>query len=112
VKNYDFDVTITCRHDGCSEKQKNDAIDEVKGLSKYHTHIINAHITVEKQNSMSKIDIAVHVPGTVLTASTLEHNYQKAFDDSLEKVKIQLKKLRDKTTDHRASSDSIAIETE
>lgn len=101
---YDFDVSITCRHYECIDPFRTVAIEEVKKLSKYHTRIINGDIKFDHQNSNMHVEISLHVPGTIINASESDYTVEKAFDASIEKMKTQLKKIRSKETDHRAST--------
>jgi len=108
AKAYDFDVTVTSRHDVVDEQLKTSAIEEVLKLSKYHTHIIDGAITVEKKNSLYKVDISLRVPGHVFVATEEDYDVSKAIYSSIEKTKTQLMKLKSKIIDHRASSVSAA----
>ena len=103
VQYYEFDVSITCRHEGCDESFKNLAIDQVHSLSRYHSHIIDGNIRVNKENSSYKVEITLRVPGHILKAEHVEYNQMKAFDAAIEKVKIQLKKQKDKEIKHRVT---------
>ncbi len=100
-KIYDFDVSFTCRHDESTEQFKEQAIEEVLKLSKYHNHIINGDITIDRQNSNVKAEVLIHIPGHTLRASDQDFDAGKAFDSAVEKAKKQLKKLKDKISDHR-----------
>ena len=103
TNNYDFDVTVTCRHKECGESFRTIAVEEVLKLSKYHSHIINGDVTINHQNSNMEVEVLIHVPGNVINASESGYTLEKALDASIEKVKIQLKKIRSKETDHRIS---------
>jgi ribosomal subunit interface protein len=101
VKAYDFDVTITCRHNDCDQKLKDSIIHEMLKLSRYHTHIIDGSVVIDKKNSSIKVEVSVRVPGLTITAANEDFNQAKALDTAVEKVKRQLKKLKSKVVDHR-----------
>jgi ribosomal subunit interface protein len=103
VKAYDFDLTFTCRHDECDEQFKEMAIGQILKLSKYHKHIIDGDITIDKQNSSFRVEIFLRVPGHTFRAAHVDYKQVKALDSAIEKVKAQLKKLKSKVVDHRAS---------
>jgi len=101
TKVYDFDVTVTTRHEDCNEQFKENAIEEVLKLSKYHSHIIDGDITIDKQNSSYRVEISLHIPGHTFIATNQDYNLTKALDATINKTKIQLKKLKSKIIDHR-----------
>ena len=100
-KVYDFDVSFTCRHEENVENFKELAINQVLKLSRYHKHIVGCDIKIDKQNTSFTSEILLHVPGHTLRAEHKDFNQIKAFDASIEKVKVQLKKLKSKVVDHR-----------
>ena len=104
-----FDVTITCRHDDLSEIYKESIRDRLQKLSRFHSHIVNASVMSDKQNSGYKVEISLHVPGSVITAVNEDYNQKKALDSAYDKVKSQLKKLKSKIVDHRTSQSSAVV---
>jgi len=100
---YDFPVSFKCIHEECDDLFKTAAVDEVKKLSKYHTHIIDGTVIIDKKNPSVKVEVSIHVPGAVITASHEDYNRVIALDAAVEKTKTQIKKLRSKVVDHRVS---------
>ena len=94
--NYDFNVSITCRHEECNFDFKESIKKQIQKLSKYYSHIIDSTVIIDKQNSSFKVEISLKVPGLVITAKHEDYDRIKALDTSFEKVKIQLKKLKSK----------------
>ena len=111
VKPYDFDVSLTCRHDEFDEQFKEIALDQVHKLSKYHTHIIDGNITIDRQNTSFKVEISIRVPGHTLRATNVGFNQIKALDTAIEKTKVQLKKLKSKIIDHRITFPQQEVES-
>lgn len=103
VKTYEFDVTLTCRNNECDGQTREDAQDQIHKLSKYHTHIIDGNIMIDKQNSSFKVEVSLRVPGHTLIATDVNYSRLKALDAAIEKTKVQLKKLKSKVIDHRAN---------
>ena len=100
-KNFDFNVTITSRNEGFGEGHKEKITKQLKKLKKYYSHIVDANVILDKQNSSFKVEISLHVPGLVITSRNEDFDKIKAIDTALEKVKTQLKKLKSKVVDHR-----------
>ena len=110
-KNFDFNVTITSRNEGFGEGHKEKITRQLKKLKKYYSHIIDANVILDKQNSSFKVDISLQVPGLVITSRNEDFDQIKAIDNALEKVKTQLKKLKSKVVDHRiAQTTHVVIE--
>ena len=101
--NLDFNVSITFRHEECDINLKESINNQIQKLSKYYSHIVDANIIIDKQNSIFKVEISLKVPGLVITAKHEDYDRTKALDIALEKVKKQLKKLKSKVVDHRVS---------
>ena len=100
-KRYDFDVTVTSRHEDCSPQHKEEIIEKTLKLSKYYSHIVESNVILDKQNSNFRVEITVQVPKLVISAKHEDHDRVKAFDTTYEKVKTQIKKLKSKIVDHR-----------
>ena len=100
-KNFDFNVTITTRNEEFGEGHKEKITRQLKKLKKQFSHIIDANVILDKQNSSYKVDISLQVPGLVITSRNEDFDKIKAIDNALEKVKTQLKKLKSKVVDHR-----------
>lgn len=107
-----FNVAITCRHEEFGDGFKELIQRQLHKLSKFHSNIIDATVTIDKQNSNFRVEILLHVPGSVITAAYEDYNHIKAFDSAIEKVKTQIKKLKSKVIDHRISVPLIVAETE
>ncbi len=101
TKVYDFDVAMTCRHDECSDEYKQSLVDEVLRLSKYHTHIIDGYITLDRQNTSYRAEISLRIPGHTLISSNDDYKMDKAFVGAFDKMKAQLQKIKSKIVDHR-----------
>ena len=110
--NENFDVTITSRHEEIREDIKKSLTEQLWKLSKFHSHIIDAGIILDKRNSSLKVDITLRVPGAVITATEEGYKDKIILDSALEKIKTQLKKLKSKVADHRAIPISAIAESD
>ena len=99
--NGDFSVAITSRHEELEEETKNKIIEQIKKLSRFHSHIIKAAVTIDRKNTVYKTEISLHVPGTVVMSSSEDFNLKKSYDSAYDKIETQIKKIRDKITEHR-----------
>lgn len=111
-KTYEYDVQITSRHDSCDQYIKDSIVKQMHKLSKFHSHIIDGNVIIDKQNSYIKVEVSVRVPGLTITATDEDYNHTKAVDSAIEKAKTQIKKLRSKVVDHRPATPQLVMETE
>ncbi len=104
TKSYDFDVTITGRHEELEKDLKNNVIEQMLKLSKFYSHIIDGNVIIDRNNSFVKVEVSVRVPGSTITAVHEDYNQIKAIDAAIDKAKTQIKKLKSKVVDHRGPS--------
>ena len=108
----DFNVSITCRHEDFSDGFKKSINNQLQKLSKFYSNIIDANVIIDKQNTSFRVEISLHVPGLVITATDEDYNHKKAIDSAINKVERQIKKLKSKVVDHRASPPATVVKVE
>lgn len=107
-----FPIQITSRHEDVNDNFRTYMQERLSKLGKYYPNILDARVIVDKQNNaLYRVDISLQVPGTFINAKENDYEYPKAFEAALEKVKSQLKKLRDRMVDHKAIPYSGQTET-
>ncbi|MFC1512272.1 ribosome hibernation-promoting factor, HPF/YfiA family [Candidatus Latescibacterota bacterium] len=110
TRNEDFSVQITTLHDDLTEPYKESIRVQLQKLSRYYPTIIDAKVIINRQNSSYRVDVSLQVPGCIITGKHEDFDLSKAVDTSINKVKVQVKKLRDKIVDHKAQPKSAQIE--
>jgi len=108
----DFNVSITCRHEEFTDGFKKSINNQLQKLSKFYSNIIKANVIIDKQNTSFRVEISLHVPGSVITATDEDYNHKKAIDSTIEKVESQIKKLKSKVVDHKALPLTAVVEVE
>ena len=111
-KAYEFDVTITCRHEECHPDFRDVIVGSIQKLSRFHHHIIDSDVTLDKQGNENKVEIILNIPGHQVTAVAKDFTQTKAFDTALEKAKTQIKKIKSKISKHRAPAAEIEVSVE
>ena len=112
TKAYDFDVTITGRHEELEKEFKDNVIEQMLKLTKFHSHILDGNVIIDRNNSFVKVEVKLRVPGSTITAVDKNYNQIKAIDAAIDKAKTQLKKLKSKIVDHRGPSPSPITESD
>ena len=108
----DFPITITARHEDISDALKTDVQDQIQKLSKYNPNIMDAKLIVDRQHTSFRVDLSIQVPGAFITGKNEDYDLEKALDAAIEKVKIQVKRLRDRVVDHKARPTAERFEVE
>jgi putative sigma-54 modulation protein len=98
-------VTFQTVHFTADQKLKDYISDKLQKLEKFYPKIIQSTVYLKLENSGQVkdkiIEIKMNVPGSTLIASNTDKTFEASFDDALESVKRQLKKLNDKVQETR-----------
>ena len=93
-------VTFQTVHFTADQKLKDFISDKLQKLEKVYPKIIQSTVYLKLENSGQVkdkvIEIKMTVPGSTLMASNTEKTFEASFDEALENIKRQLKKLNDK----------------
>ncbi|MEA1973238.1 MAG: ribosome-associated translation inhibitor RaiA [Candidatus Cloacimonadota bacterium] len=94
-------LTITARHFDLTNAIKDHIEESCEKLTKYFNQIINLHVTLGLQKDLNTVEISLHASHYNLQSSAEEHDMYLAIDKAIDKSERQLKKLKDKITDHQ-----------
>ena len=98
-------VTFQTVHFTADQKLKDYISDKLQKLVKFYPKIIQATVYLKLENSGQVkdkvIEIKMNVPGNTLIATNSDKTFEASFDDGLENIKRQLKKLNDKAQEAR-----------
>lgn len=93
-------VTFQAVHFTADQKLKDYIEDKLQKLVKFYPKIIQAVVYLKLENSGQIkdkiIELKMNVPGSTLIATNSDKHFESAFDDVLDNIKRQLKKLNDK----------------
>lgn len=93
-------VTFQTVHFTADQKLKDYISDKLQKLEKFYPKIIQSTVYLKLENSGQVkdkvIEIKMTVPGSTLMSSNTEKTFEASFDEALENIKRQLKKLNDK----------------
>ncbi len=97
-------ITITARHFDLTNPIRDYVESSCEKLSKYFDHIIHIHMTLSLENSRNIVETSLHASKFNLQSVSEEMDMYLAIDNAIDKMEIQLKKLKDKVTDHQKKS--------
>jgi putative sigma-54 modulation protein len=70
-------------------------------LKKYFDQIITIHVTLALENNRNLCELSLHAGRFGLQATAEEMDMYLSIDNALDKMEAQIKKLKDRVTDHQ-----------
>lgn len=94
-------VTFQAVHFTADQKLKDYISDKLQKLEKFYPKILQVTVYLKLENSGQVkdkvLEVKLNVPGSTLIATNADKSFEASFDDALDNIKRQLKKLNDKT---------------
>ncbi|HPY95720.1 MAG TPA: ribosome-associated translation inhibitor RaiA [Candidatus Cloacimonadota bacterium] len=97
-------ITITARHFELTKAIRTYVEDACEKLTRYFDQIINVHMTLTLENSRNIVDMSLHAARFNLQSQATQMDMYLAIDEAIENMEAQVKKLKDKVTDHQKRS--------
>lgn len=79
-------------------------------LERHFDHVTDNHVVLSVEKLRHKAEATMHISGGTIFADAVEENMYAAIDALVDKLDRQLKKHKEKITDHHRSEGSIARE--
>jgi putative sigma-54 modulation protein len=93
-------VTFQAVHFTADQKLKDYINDKLQKLVKFYPKILQATVYLKLENAGQVkdkiIEVKMNVPGSTLIATNSDKTFEASFDDALESIKRQLKKVNDR----------------
>jgi len=97
-------ITITARHFELTNAIRDYVEQSCEKLSRYFDQILNIHLTLSYENSRNIVEMSLHASKFNINSESEEMDMYIALDSAIEKMETQIKKLKDKVTDHQKKS--------
>jgi putative sigma-54 modulation protein len=94
-------ITITARHFDLTKAIREHVEEACEKLVKYFDQIINLHLTLSLEHGRNTVEVQLHASHFSLTSEDEQHDMYLAIDNAIEKMESQIKKLKDRVTDHQ-----------
>ena len=94
-------ITITARHFDLTKAIRSSIEDSCEKLTRYFDQIVNIHITLDLENSRNIVDVSLHASKFNLQAKAEAMDMYVAINEAIDNMEAQIKKLKDKVTDHQ-----------
>lgn len=94
-------ITITARHFELTKAIRDYVENSCLKVKRYFDHIITVHVTLALENSRNICEISLHASKFSLQSEAEEMDMYLSIDNAIDKMENQIKKLKDKVTDHQ-----------
>ena len=94
-------ITITARHFELTRAIRDYVENACLKIKRYFDHIITLHITLALENNRNICEVSLHASRFNLQSEAEEMDMYLSIDTALDKIEAQIKKLKDRVTDHQ-----------
>jgi ribosome hibernation promoting factor len=100
-------LDVTGRHVDITDSLKSYVENKFQKLERHFEHINNTHVILSVEKERQKAEATVHVNRGNLFADDEQEDMYAAIDGLIDKLDRQLKKHKEKLTDHRRGENSL-----
>jgi putative sigma-54 modulation protein len=104
-----MNVTITARHFELTDEEKGFIEERVKGLSRYYSRIIEAHVTVKGERHRIRAEIKVNINNNVFFSETESTDIRQSVEKVVQKLERQIKKHKGRFRKRTMDKEELAI---
>ncbi len=97
-------ITITARHFELTKAIRDHVETACLKLKKYFDQIITIHVTLAWENNRNLCEMSLHASKFGLQSQSEEVDMYLAIDNTIDKMEAQIKKLKDRITNHQKRS--------
>lgn len=94
-------TNVTARHFKAWPELNEAVIDAANGFTKYNESITRTDIILSEENGKF-VEFTVHVNGHTFHGEATGDDFDKAIHGASDKIVVQLRKLKEKLTNHKA----------
>ncbi|MEN8107205.1 MAG: ribosome-associated translation inhibitor RaiA [Pseudomonadota bacterium] len=100
-------IDLTGHHVDVTEPLRDYVNSKMERLERHFDHVTNIHVILSVEKLRHKAEATMHVSGGKLFADATEEDMYAAIDSLTDKLDRQVKKHKEKMTDHHRSEGSI-----
>lgn len=95
-------LTITGHHIEVTAALKNKVKSKLSKLERHFDHLTDVHCILTVEKLQHKAEATVHLTGGTIHADAIDEDMYAAVDSLVDKLSRQVKKHKEKLTDHHA----------
>lgn len=93
-------LNLSGHHVNISPALRNYVTTKLRRLERHYDHVTNAHVVLTVEKLTKKAEATVHVSGGQLFADSKKDDMYAAIDGLVDKLDRQIKRHKEKVTDH------------
>lgn len=102
-----YRVEIVGRHVQVTEAMKNYALEKISKIERFHPHVLDVHVVMDIQKLEHSVSIVIHFSHTKIKVHASSNDMYTSVDKAVDKLRMLLRRWKDKIQDHHAKSRSI-----
>ena len=102
-----MNINLTGHHVDITEPLRDYVNSKFDRLERHFDHVTDVHVVLGVEKLRHKAEATMHLSGSTLFADSIEEDMYAAIDGLVDKLDRQVKKHKEKLTDHHRSEGSI-----
>ena len=102
-----MDVRVTSRHCSISDTLRRRASDRLEGLQRFEPTLSAADVRFASDHGSALAEVRLLCRGSTLQASAAADSFHAAFESAAERAERQLRRHRERVTDHKAAAAAV-----
>jgi putative sigma-54 modulation protein len=94
-------LNVTGHHIDMTDSLQNYVKDKMERLERHFDNVTNVHVVLSVEKLRHKAEATIHISGADVYADSEEEDMYAAIDTLVDKLDRQIKKHKEKQTDHR-----------
>ena len=103
-------INLTGHHVELTDPLREYVNSKMDRLERHFDHVTDTHVVLSVEKLRHKAEATLHITGGKIFADAEQENMYAAIDSLVDKLDRQVKKHKEKLTDHHRSEGSIARE--
>ena len=100
-------IDLTGHHIELTDPLRNYVSEKFERLERHFDHVTDVHVILSVEKLRHKAEATIHISGGKLFADSTEADMYAAIDGLADKLDCQIKKHKEKITDHHRSEGAI-----
>ena len=101
-------INLTGHHVDLTDPLREYVNSKMDRLERHFDHVTDTHVVLSVEKLRHKAEATMHISGGKIFADAEQENMYAAIDSLVDKLDRQVKKHKEKMTDHHRSEGSIA----
>lgn len=102
-----MNINLTGHHVDITEPLRDYVNSKFDRLERHFDHVTDVHVVLGVEKLRHKAEATMHISGGTLFADAIEEDMYAAIDGLVDKLDRQVKKHKEKLTDHHRAEGSI-----